>query len=149
MLSQERIHHVNNPACCPYCHEYDQHFAGTNPDNDNDEQQSQREWLEGHRQLAADQHAAFGHDRDCLRCGTNNRHIIIVHDFSQVPTSKHNYQDYVLVSQERHGTNDIKQSVFHFIASDHQEDHNEEFVEDAWPVLLAHPNGMAVVSFHH
>ena len=142
MLANERIHHVNNPAGCPYCREYDNFFAGCNPDQDTPQQQHRRAWLEGHKDLANAQCAAFGRDRVWLQQGANNRHIIIVHDFSQVTTTEHNYQDYVVVVQERTASGSIAQSVLHFIAANHQEDHDEEFVEQAWRELLDPNTGM-------
>ena len=95
--------------------------------------------------MAHVQRVAFGKDRVWLQQGANNRHIIIVHDFSQVTTTKHNYQDYVVVAQERTASGSISQSVLHFIAASHQEDHNLEFVEQAWRELLDPNTGM----MHH
>ena len=136
VLSQESIHHAKNPAACPYCHQYDMHFAGKDQDQDTEEEARQRKQLDDHRELAHDQRAAFVHDLQCLQQGTNNRHIIIVHDFSQVNTTKHNFQDYILVTHERAQGGGTQQTAFHFIAANHMEDHNEEFVEQAWRSLL-------------
>lgn len=76
-------------------------FAGRDPTTETVEQQARRAWLMAHRELADDQRSAFGHDKDWLQRGANNRHIIVVHDFSQVATTQHNYQDYILMTHER------------------------------------------------
>ena len=136
VLPQERIHHVNNPAGCPYCREFDTHFAEQDPTQDTEEEKQKRKQLEEHRKLAHDQRASFMQDMHYLRQGTNNRHIIIVHDFSQVNTTEHNYQDYILVAHERAQNGGTQQTVYHYIAANHLEDHNEEFVEQAWRSLL-------------
>ena len=136
VLPEERIHHVNNPAGCPYCHQYNIHFAGQDPDQDTEEEKEERKHLEEHQQLAHDQRNAFFQDMQHLRQGTNNRHIVIVHDFSQVNTTEHNHQDYILMAHERTQGGGTRHRAFHFIAADHLEDHNEEFVEQAWRSLL-------------
>ena len=132
VLSQELIHHVKNPAGCPYCCQYDMDFAGKAQDQDTPEEALQRKQLDDHQELAHDQQTTFIHDLQCLRQGTNNQHIIIVHDFLQVTTTKHNFQDYILVAHERTWRGETQQTALHFIAADHLADHNEEFVEQAW-----------------
>ena len=92
VLSQESIHHVKNPAGCPYCCQYDMDFAGKAQDQDTPEEALQRKQLDDHRELAHDQRTTYIHDLQCLWQGTNNRHNIIVHDFLQVTTTKHNFQ---------------------------------------------------------
>ena len=97
VLPEEHIHHINNPAACPYCCKYDAEFAGKDWDQDFEEEALQWQQLEEHQDLAHAQRAAFIQDMQQLWQGTNNRHIVIVHDFSQVSTTQHNYQDYILV----------------------------------------------------
>ena len=111
-------------------------FAGKAQDQDTPEEALQRKQLDDHRELAHDQRTTFIHDLQCLWQGTNNRHIIIVHDFLQVTTTKHNFQDYILVAHERTWRGETRQNALHFIAADHLADHNEEFVEQAWQSLL-------------
>ena len=136
VLPEERIHHVNNPAACPYCYKYDAEFAGKDQDQDSEEEALQRQQLEEHRDLANAQRAAFVQDMQHLRQGTNNRHIVIVHDFSQVSTTQHNYQDYILMIHQLTQGGGTQQTMCHFIAANHLEDHNSEFVEQAWRSLL-------------
>ena len=83
VLPEECIHHIDNPAECPYCHQYDTHFAGQDPDQDTEEEKEERKRLEEHQQLAHNQRNAFFQDMQHLRQGTNNQHIVIVHNFSR------------------------------------------------------------------
>ena len=50
-----------------------------------------------------------------------------------------------MVAQEQTASGSISQLVLHFIAVSHQEDHNEEFVEQAWREMLDPNTGM----MHH
>ena len=72
VLANKRIHHVNNPAACPYCQEYDNFFAGQDPNQDTPQQQQWQAFLEGYRELAHAQRVAFGKDRVWLQQGANN-----------------------------------------------------------------------------
>ena len=82
------------------------------------------------------QRAAYQKDREDVRNGCNNWHVVVTHDFSKIKTQHHQHQDYILVVEERGSSGQLVESVYHYVAASATEKHDVHFVEYVWRELL-------------
>ena len=137
VLPGERIHHVKEASSCNYCHRYRELMVKQASGDLTEEETNFIEWWETvHHPLNVSQRAAYQKDREDVRNGCNNRHIIITHDFSKIKTQHHQHQDYILVTEEGGSDGRLTQSIYHYVAASASEKHDVRFVEYVWRELL-------------